>query len=89
MRFTAAWVYAAMATAGVSLLEKQRQYAEACDIIRQLLGARSGSQDLPLCPSFPQNAPLSFVDPPTVWGVDPGHFANVESACRPFVNCKL
>lgn len=39
MRFTAAWVYVAMATAGVSLLEKQRRYTEACDVIRQLLGA--------------------------------------------------
>ena len=39
MRFTAAWVYVAMATAGVSLLEKQKEYETACDLLRQLLGA--------------------------------------------------
>ena len=38
MRFTAAWVYVAMATAGVSLLEKQKEYETACDLLRQLLG---------------------------------------------------
>ena len=38
MRFTAAWVYVAMATAGVSLLEKQKDYETACDLLRQLLG---------------------------------------------------
>lgn len=37
--YTAAWVHVAMATAGVSLLEKRRQYGDACDILRQLLGA--------------------------------------------------
>ena len=41
MRFTAAWVYVAMATAGVSLLEKQKDYETACDLLRQLLGARA------------------------------------------------
>ena len=40
MRFTAAWVYVAMATAGVSLLEKQKEYETACDLLRQLLGTR-------------------------------------------------
>lgn len=38
MRFTAAWVYVAMATAGVSLHEKSKQYETACDLLRQLLG---------------------------------------------------
>lgn len=38
LRFTAAWVYVAMATAGVSLYEKQKRYQEACDTIRKLLG---------------------------------------------------
>lgn len=36
--YFAAWVYVAMATAGVSLLEKQRKYAEATDCLHQLLG---------------------------------------------------
>lgn len=39
MRFTAGWVFCAMGTAGVSLLEKQRRYGEACDRLRLLLGA--------------------------------------------------
>lgn len=38
--FTGAWVYTIMMTLGVSLLEKQRKYAEATDLLRQLLGAR-------------------------------------------------
>jgi hypothetical protein len=38
MRFTAAWVHAAMATAGVSLLERQKQYVTACERLRLLLG---------------------------------------------------
>lgn len=37
--FTAPWVYTMMMTLGVSLLEKQRKYAEATDLLRQLLGA--------------------------------------------------
>lgn len=37
-RFSAAWVYTSMATAGVSLMEKQRDYRGACDLLRQLLG---------------------------------------------------
>lgn len=41
LRFTAAWVYVAMASAGVSLYEKQKQYEEACDIIRKLLGGHT------------------------------------------------
>ena len=36
--FTAAWVYTMMATIGVSLLERQRKYVEATDMLRQLLG---------------------------------------------------
>ncbi len=40
MRFTAAWVYVAMATAGVSLHEKSKEYETACDLLRQLLGGR-------------------------------------------------
>jgi len=36
--YTAAWVYVCMATAGVSLLEKQKRYGEATDTLRQLLG---------------------------------------------------
>jgi hypothetical protein len=36
--YSAAWVYATMATAGVSLLEKQRKYQEATEYLHQLLG---------------------------------------------------
>lgn len=43
LRFTAAWVYVAMATAGVSLYEKQKRYEEACDTIRKLLGEAQDS----------------------------------------------
>ena len=43
LRFTAAWVYVAMATAGVSLFEKQKRYEEACDTIRKLLGEAQDS----------------------------------------------
>ena len=38
-RFSAPWVHVSMATAGVSLREKQRRYAEAADLLRLLLGA--------------------------------------------------
>lgn len=38
-RFSAAWVYVSMATAGVALRERQRRYAEAADLLRLLLGA--------------------------------------------------
>ena len=41
MRFTAAWVYVAMATAGVSLHEKSKDYETACELLRQLLGAEA------------------------------------------------
>ncbi len=37
-RFHAAWVHAGMATVGVSLLEKQRRYEEAVDLLQRLLG---------------------------------------------------
>ncbi len=43
MRYTAGWIYAAMATAGVSLLEKQRRYEEAAAELRQLLGEAMSS----------------------------------------------
>ncbi|KAK9829081.1 hypothetical protein WJX72_003785 [[Myrmecia] bisecta] len=36
--FSAAWVFTAMATAGVSLLEKRKQYQEATELLRKLLG---------------------------------------------------
>lgn len=48
--YTAAWVHVCMATAGVSLLEKRRRYSEACDILRQLLGAHSTPPSLCLQP---------------------------------------
>ena len=38
VRFCAAWVYAGMATVGVSILEKKRQYREAVERLRCLLG---------------------------------------------------
>ena len=38
MRYSAAWVYATMATIAVSLLEKEKQYQEACELLRKLLG---------------------------------------------------
>lgn len=37
-RFCCAWVYTGMATIGVSLLEKQRDYQAAIDLIQLLLG---------------------------------------------------
>jgi hypothetical protein len=46
MRFTAAWVYTAMATAGVSLHEKSKEYETACDLLRQLLGGCSPAPDV-------------------------------------------
>ncbi|KAG2484067.1 hypothetical protein HYH03_017087 [Edaphochlamys debaryana] len=39
-RFSAGWVYASMATVGVSLLERQRRYAEALGLLRALLRGR-------------------------------------------------
>ena len=41
-RYNAGWVYCMAATAGVSLLERQRRYQEAVDRLQQLLGAASG-----------------------------------------------
>ena len=37
-RFSAAWIYTSMATTGISLLEKQRRYDDACELLRKLLG---------------------------------------------------
>ncbi len=37
-RYCAAWVHVAMATAGVSVLERRRRYREAADRLQQLLG---------------------------------------------------
>ncbi len=51
LRFSAAWVYVAMATAGVSLFEKQKRYEEACDTIRKLLGEGAASLILGLSES--------------------------------------
>lgn len=39
LRFTAAWVYTAMTTLGVSWLEKQRRYKEAVNLLHELLGS--------------------------------------------------
>ena len=52
MRYSAAWVYATMATIAVSLLEKEKQYQEACELLRKLLGKwlqLISWQDLLLC----------------------------------------
>ena len=38
LRYSSAWVYAAMATTGVSLLEKRKQWQEAVELLQQLLG---------------------------------------------------
>lgn len=38
LRYSGAWVYAAMATTGVSLLEKRKQWQEAVELLQQLLG---------------------------------------------------
>jgi hypothetical protein len=37
-RFRAGWVYASMGTVGVALLEKEKNYAQAVDTLRLLLG---------------------------------------------------
>jgi Fanconi-associated nuclease 1 len=37
-RFSAPWVYCMMATAGVSILEKQKRYRDAAERLQQLLG---------------------------------------------------
>ena len=41
LRFSAASVYTTMATIAVSIMEKQKRYAEACDLLRRLLGKPS------------------------------------------------
>eukprot|EP00884_Botryococcus_braunii_P020868 jgi/Botrbrau1/7465/Bobra.0095s0003.2 len=38
LRYSAAWVFTAMATLAVSWLEKQRRYKDAVDLLHQLLG---------------------------------------------------
>ena len=38
LRYTASWIYTAMATTAVALLEKQRRYQEATELLQQLLG---------------------------------------------------
>ena len=38
MHFSAAWVYTTMATIQVSILEKEKRYSEACELLRILLG---------------------------------------------------
>ena len=38
LRYSSAWVYAAMATTGVSLMEKHKQWQQAVDLLQQLLG---------------------------------------------------
>lgn len=38
LRYSSAWVYAAMATTGVSLMEKRKQWQQAVDLLQQLLG---------------------------------------------------
>ena len=40
MHFSAAWVYTTMATIHISILEKQKRYAEACELLRILLGEK-------------------------------------------------
>ncbi|KAH7422361.1 hypothetical protein KP509_12G005200 [Ceratopteris richardii] len=37
-RFSAAWVFATIGTVGVSILERERRYAEAVELLRDLLG---------------------------------------------------
>ena len=38
LRYSSAWVYAAIATTGVSLMEKRKQWQQAVDLLQQLLG---------------------------------------------------
>ena len=40
-RFTAGWVHASLGTVAVSLLEKQRQYADAVELLQLLLGGNA------------------------------------------------
>jgi len=39
LRYSSAWVYAAMATTGVSLMEKRKQWQQAVELLQQLLGS--------------------------------------------------
>ena len=47
LRYSSAWVYAAMATTGVSLMEKRKQWQSAVDLLQQLLGVKADSVVLP------------------------------------------
>jgi len=38
MRYSAAWMYVTMATMAVNILERERSYKEACELLRKLLG---------------------------------------------------
>jgi hypothetical protein len=38
MRYSAAWVYTTMATVAVSILEREKRFGEACELLRKLLG---------------------------------------------------
>ena len=38
LRYSSAWVYAAMATTGVSLMEKRKHWQQAVELLQQLLG---------------------------------------------------
>lgn len=46
LRYCAVWVYTAMCTPAVSLLEKQRQYQQATELLQQLLGGQQILQNL-------------------------------------------
>ena len=37
-RYTSAWIHTSMATIAVSLLEKEKKYGEAVELLQQLLG---------------------------------------------------
>ena len=37
MRYSAAWVYATMATVAVKHLEKEKEYQQACELLKKLL----------------------------------------------------
>lgn len=49
MHFSAAWVYTTMATIYVSILEKQKRYSEACELLRVLLGEDPGLRIEVMC----------------------------------------
>lgn len=48
LRYSSAWVYAAMATTGVSLMEKRKQWQPAVDLLQQLLGVKADIHGLPM-----------------------------------------